>query len=206
MRALTTVLAFAMFVPATALADGDDGVKTVIRDHVDTKPEVVATTPPPPVIVNAPPPPPPKLAGGYVEPSYVAYEGGKIPADAKLTSAPNMALVGAGLTVLGLSYVPSIIAAAATCPPQAKCDATPGTGWLYLPIAGPFVTAAMATSPGGAALAAFDGAVQLTGASLIVAGLVARKKLVMWQDKSASLTVTPGAGNAAGVSLTLTHL
>jgi hypothetical protein len=213
MRALA-IFAAMVLVPATALADDESGVKTVIRDHVDVTPKVIETTPPPPpppppvVVVKPPPPPPPPkpVAGGYVEPSFVPYEGGKLPADAKLTTEPNMALVGAGLTVLGLSYVPSIIAAAAVCPPQAACSATPGAGWLYLPFVGPFVTAAMATSPGGAALAAFDGAVQLTGAALAVAGLVVQKKLVMWQDKNAKLTVTPGAGNGAGVSLTLTHL
>jgi hypothetical protein len=207
------ILTFVLLVPATALADNDDvTVKTVIRDHVDANAKPAVTTPPPPpppppppvVVVKAPPKP---VAGGYVAPSFVPYEGGKIPADAKLTTEPNMLLVGAGLTVLGLSYVPSIIAAAAVCSPQqAKCDATPGAGWLYLPVVGPFITAAMATSPGGQALAAFDGALQVTGAALAVAGLVAQKKLVMWQDKSAKLSVTPGAGNAAGVSLTLTHL
>ena len=205
MRALTA-LAFVLFVPATALADGDDDVKTVIRDHVDAKPEVATPPPPPPppvVVVKAPPKP---AAGGYVVPSFVPYEGGKLPADAKLTREPNMTLIGAGLTVLGLSYTPSVIAAAATCPPQSECKATPGAGWLYLPIVGPFVTAAMATSPGGAALAGFDGALQVTGAALAIAGLVAQKKLVMWQDKTTSLAVTPTAGNAAGVSLTLTHL
>lgn len=201
------IVGFVMFVPAAALADGDD-VKTVIRDHVDAKPEVTTPPPPPPppppvAVVKAPPKPP---TGGYIVPSFLPYEGGKLPTDATLTREPNMTLVGAGLTVLGLSYVPSVIAAAATCPPQSECKATPGVGWLYLPIVGPFVTAALASSPGGAALAAFDGAVQITGAALAVAGVVAQKKLVMWQDKNAKLTITPGAGNAAGVSLTLTHL
>ena len=204
------ILAFIVLVPATAFADGDETVKTVIRDHVDGEVVVTTTTPPPP---PPPPPPPvvvvqapPKPKGGYVVPSFTSYEGGKIPEGAKLTSEPNMALVGAGLVVLGVSYVPSVIAAAAACPPQSACTATRGAGWLYLPIVGPFVTAAMATSTGGAALAGFDGAVQVTGAALAIVGLVAQKKLVMWQDKSAKLTVTPGAGNAAGVSLTLTHL
>ncbi len=203
MRTLVA-LALVTLVPATALADDDAApVKTVIRDR-----QVEAQPPPPPpppqVVVVAKPKP--KPTNEYVTPTFIPYEGGKIPAEMTLTRRPNMTLIGAGLVVLGLSYVPSVFTAAIACPPQADCTATRGVAWLYLPVVGPFITAAMSTSPGGAALAAFDGALQVTGATLAIAGLVAQKKFVMWQDKSASLSVTPTAGNAAGVSLTLTHL
>ncbi len=209
MRSPIVLVLLASLVPATALADDDaPQVKTVIRERsAETKPEVTTVSPPPPPPqVTVVKPPPPKPTNTYVVPSLVPYEGGKIPADARLTSQPNMALIGAGLAVLGVSYVPSVFTAAIACPPQADCTATRGVGWLYLPVVGPFITAAMATSTGGAALAAFDGVVQVSGAALVIAGLVAQKKFVMWQDKSASLTVTPGAGNGAGVSLTLTHM
>jgi hypothetical protein len=207
MRSPIVLVLLASLVPATALADDDaPQVKTVIRDHVDSPTEVTPPPPPPPKVVVVTQAPPPKPANGYVVPSLVPYEGGKIPADSTLTSQPNMALIGAGLVVLGVSYVPSVFTAAIACPPEAVCTATRGVSWLYLPVVGPFITAVIATSTGGAALAAFDGVLQVSGAALVIAGLVAQKKFVMWQDKRASLTVTPGAGNAAGVSLTLTHM
>lgn len=151
--------------------------------------------------------PAPKPAnGGYVVPQSVLYEGGKLPEGATLEKRPNMTLIGTGLGIFAAAYVPSIITAAVACAPQKDCSATGGAAWLYFPIVGPFITAANATSTGGAALAAFDGGLQVTGAAIAVAGLIAQRKFVVWQDKSAKLTVTPGAGNTAGLSLTLTHM
>jgi hypothetical protein len=147
------------------------------------------------------PPPPPK--GGYVVPQSVPFEGGSIPEGATIEKRPNLTLVGAGLGVFGAAYVPSVIAAIAACAPQKDCTSTGGAAWLYLPVIGPFITATQSTSDGGRALAVFDGGLQLTGAVIAVSGLIAQKKFVVWQDKSATLTVTPNLG---GVSLTLTHL
>ncbi len=145
--------------------------------------------------------------GGYVVPQSVAYQGGKIPEGATIEKRPNLALIGTGIGIFGAAYLPSIITAIAACGPQKDCAATGGAAWLYFPIVGPFITAAMSTSPGGAALAAFDGGLQVTGAAIAIAGLVAQKKFVVWQDKTAKVTVTPGAGsNLAGLSLTLTHM
>jgi hypothetical protein len=161
----------------------------------------------------APPPPPPQTVqesapkGGYVVPESVLYQGGKIPEGASLEKRPNLSLIGAGLGVFGAAYLPSVITAIVACGPQKDCSATGGAAWLYFPIVGPFITAAMSTSTGGAALAAFDGGLQVTGAALAVAGLIAQKKFVVWQDKSAKLSVTPNANaTTAGISLTLTHL
>jgi hypothetical protein len=145
--------------------------------------------------------------GGYVVPQAVAYEGGKVPENATIEKRPNLALIGTGIGIFAAAYVPSVITAIVACGPQKDCSATGGAAWLYFPVVGPFITAAMSTSTGGAALAAFDGGLQVTGAAIAIAGLVAQKKFVIWQDKTAKVTVTPGAGsNVAGLSLTLTHM
>jgi hypothetical protein len=145
--------------------------------------------------------------GGYVVPQSVLYEGGRIPEGASIAKKPNAVLIGAGLGIFGAAYLPSVITAIAACGPQSTCSSTGGAAWLYFPVVGPFITAALATSDGGRALAAFDGGIQLTGAAIAIAGLVAQKKFVVWQDKTAKVTVTPNAGaNVAGISLTLTHL
>ncbi len=146
-------------------------------------------------------------SGGYVVPQAVAYEGGKVPDGATIEKRPNLALIGTGIGIFGAAYLPSVITAIVACGPQKDCSATGGAAWLYFPVVGPFITAAMSTSVGGAALAAFDGGLQVTGATIAIAGLVAQKKFVIWQDKTAKVTVTPGAGsNVAGLSLTLTHM
>ena len=179
MRTKLSLIAAALaLVPATALAD-DEAPKTD----------------------------PAKPNAGYVVPESVPYQGGRIPEGATIEKRPNMALIGAGLGVFAAAYVPSVITAIAACGPQSTCNATGGAAWLYFPVVGPFITAAQSSSQGGMALAAFDGGIQLTGAAIAVAGLIAQKKIVVWQAKSASITVTPTAGpNVAGLSLTLTHL
>ena len=178
MRTKLSLLAAAFaLVPATALAD-DEQPKTD-----------------------------PKSIGGYVVPETVPYQGGRIPDGATIEKRPNTTLIGTGLGIFAAAYVPSVITAIAACGPQSACSATGGAAWLYFPVVGPFITASQSTSQGGMALAAFDGGIQLTGAAIAVAGLIAQKKVVVWQAKSASLTVTPTAGpNVAGLSLTLTHL
>lgn len=147
--------------------------------------------------------------GGYVTPKMVPYEGGDIPSTAKLVSRPNGSLIGTGVGLLATSYAGSLIYALSTCGAQTDCRG--GSAWLYVPIVGPFITAATAPTSGGQALAAFDGGVQVLGAALAIAGVVMPKKFVMWQSRSASLTVTPtggGGGGAlnAGIGLTLIHL
>jgi hypothetical protein len=150
--------------------------------------------------------------GGYVVPHSIPYEGGKIPATATLESRPHMGIVVTGLGILGTAYTGSLIYGLATCTAQSECRA--GSGWLYVPIVGPFVAAAQAPTTGGAALALFDGGVQVLGAALVITGLVWQKKFVVWQSKSATLKITPDSGSSGGpagavsggVSVTLTHL
>lgn len=156
--------------------------------------------------------------GGYVVPKSVPYRGGKIPDYAHIETKPNVGLIATGLATFGTAYLGAFIYALATCSAQMDCRA--GSNWLYLPIAGPFIAAATSPTTGGAALAAFDGGVQVLGTVLAVTGFLAPKKYVMWQDKTARVEVKPGIANApafagggpqlpavgGGVSITLTHL
>jgi hypothetical protein len=144
--------------------------------------------------------------GGYVIPHFVPYLGGHIPESAHIETKPNLGLVGSGAAIGGTAYFISLIYALSTCGAQMDCRS--GSGWLYLPIVGPFITAAQSGTTGGAALAAFDGGVQVLGAVLAVAGVVAPRKFVVWQDKMASISVTPSSPGpmAAGLAVTLTHM
>ncbi len=210
MRTVFPILAIVTLAPATALAD----------EQISVAPRVVLTIENPtnsqqpvqPVPVQTPPPPPPatpKNTSGYVVPESGPYEGGKLPEGATIEKRPNLTLVGTGVGIAGGAYLISVITAAAACPPESACTATKSAAWLYLPFAGPFITAATATSEGGAALAAFDGVVQVVGGALALAGVLAPRKFVIWQDKTAALRIAPAAigdAKSAGLSLTLTHL
>jgi hypothetical protein len=150
--------------------------------------------------------------GGYVVPKAVPYEGGDIPSNAKIVTKPNATFVATGVSLLAASYGGALIYGLATCSAQESCRQ--GSGFLYIPLFGPFITAVTAPTTGGSALAAFDGGVQVFGAALAVAGFLAPQKFVMWQGKSAKLTVMPTisgvpsdrGGMTGGVSFTLTHL
>lgn len=153
---------------------------------------------------------PPEDTGGYVKPHSIAYEGGAIPANATIEKKPNGALIATGVGILGAAYLGSLIYGLATCSAQQECR--PGSGWLYVPVIGPFVAGAQAPTTGGSALAFFDGGVQVLGAALTIGGLVFQKKFVVWQGKGADVKVTPNGGAGAngavsgGISLTLTHM
>ena len=141
---------------------------------------------------------------GYVTPHVAAYEGGKIPENAHIEERTNMGLVRAGAIVGGIFYGSSILYALGTCGAQMECRS--GSAWLYLPVLGPFITAAYAPTTGGAALSVFDGGVQALGAGLVLAGIVAPKKVVVWQDEKIAIRVAPvPVAGGAGVALSLTH-
>jgi hypothetical protein len=141
-------------------------------------------------------PTPPKYDGsGYVAPKFVPYEGGDIPSYAHIETRPNIAFIATGTSIFGSAYVTSLIYGLATCGAQTNCRS--GSGWLYLPIAGPFVTSAQAPTTGGQALAAFDGGVQVLGVALTIVGFAMPRKYVTWQTKTATLTLSPTVGGAA---------
>ena len=172
--------------------------------------------------VRPPPPPPDPVVethvekvekqqpapGGYVAPTFTPYEGGAIPKDAKIVTQPNLPVLGTGIGLFAASYAGALIYALSTCSAQETCRG--GSSYLYIPFIGPFITAAANETPttGGRALAAFDGGVQLAGGALAIASFIWPKKLVMWQGKTASVSVMPttlGAGTSAGVAVTVTH-
>ena len=184
--------AFGILAPTAAFADDDADEHPAVQ-----RPRVVTT----PVNQENP------EAGAYVVPHEVPYMGGAIPANAHIETKPNGSLIGAGLGVWGGTYLISLIYALSTC--GAQMDCRQGSAALYIPVIGPFITAAQAPTSGGMALAAFDGSVQVLGAALAVAGFIAPKKFVVWQDHVAKLSVTPiavGQGMSAGVGVTLTHM
>ena len=148
--------------------------------------------------------PSPEDTGGYVVPHSIPYQGGRIPATASLESRPSYGLVATGAGILGAAYLGSLIYGLATCTAQQECRA--GSGWLYVPIVGPFITAAQSPTTGGQALALFDGGVQVAGAALIAAGFIFKKQFVVWQGKSASVQVVPTAGpNGGGLTVAVTQ-
>jgi hypothetical protein len=137
-------------------------------------------------------------ASGYIVPRAVAYEGGEIPSNSHIELRPNLAFVATGASIFGSAYIGALIYGLSTCSAQETCRR--GSGWLYLPLAGPFVTSAQAPTTGGQALAAFDGGLQVLGAALTVVGFVAPKKFVVWQNKSATMTLSPSLPSTAGGS------
>jgi hypothetical protein len=187
--------------PSGTSPSGAKDLAVALRDlaqQIQTEPSKTAVASAPRVVST----PETKPNVGYVAPLSVAYQGGAIPAGSTIEKRPNIAFVATGVSILGTAYAASLITAIAQCGPGMACS--DGAGWLYLPIVGPFVTAAMARTTGGQAIAAFDGGVQTLGGALAITGFIAQKKFVVWQDEKqmASLAVTPNAG---GVSLTLTH-
>lgn len=205
MRTSLALLALLALVPSTALADDDVPAPPA-------QPAQPAT--PPPVRVSAA-----STSTGYVAPEIVPYEGGDIAADAKLITKPNFYVAGTGIALLSAAYFGSLMYGLATCTAQSDCR--PGSGFLYIPVIGPFITAAYAINDpiptsGGRALAAFAGGVQVLGVALTAAGFIWPRKFVMWQNKSTALSVTPTAGTAsapgeksgfsAGFAVTVTNL
>ena len=166
---------------------------TALADEQPTAPAEYA--PPKPTAVAAPSDP----KSTYVVPRSVLYQGGDIPSNAHIETRPNVAFIVTGVSIFGSAYATSLIYGLSTCGAQSKCRK--GSGWLYLPLVGPFVTAAQAPTTGGQALAAFDGGVQLLGVTLAIVGFAVPRRFVTWQNKSMMLTVTPGMASAPGPSL-----
>jgi hypothetical protein len=144
-------------------------------------------------------------APGYAPPHVVPYTGGSIPADAHLEERANVTIIGTGLSVLAVPYGFSVLYALGTCGAQMACRQ--GSQWLYVPVVGPFVTATQAPTSGGQALSVFDGVLQTIGAAIALAGAAMPRSVVVWQDRSAALRLTPAPiPGGAGLSMTLTHL
>ena len=173
-----------------------------------------APTAPPP----APPPGyayPPPPGYGYQQPYAVAYpsalrppevvnyDGGPVPAGYHVEERPRKALIITGALLTGVPWVLGITFAGG-----AKPSFENQTGWLVLPVLGPWLTLATRktsdctnTSSGsycfndgdeGAkrTLLVFDGLLQATGAVLFIAGIANPKKVVA-RDFVGKLQFTP---------------
>ena len=118
-------------------------------------------------------------------PSELPYaEGAPTPPGYHLDTRFRPGLVVAGGVVLGASYGFALIQAASS-----KGEAP----WLYAPVVGPFVVAGAvyrsSNGQDGAALSLVliaEGLVQLTGASLLVAGLVSPRTTLVRNDVAKS--------------------
>lgn len=140
----------------------------------------------------------------YHPPKVVAYEGGRIPKDAKLEERPRWGLIGTGIGLAAGAYALSLTYAISTCGAQMECRN--GSAWLYAPIVGPFIAASHAPTSGGKALATFDGAVQVSGVVLFIAGFVAPKQVVVTY-RDASIRVEPvSVGSGMGLGVTVTNM
>lgn len=153
----------------------------------------------------APPVPPPALycpappgAGGGPCGAGAAGERPLLPpAPQRWLERPRYRLLWTGAGVLaGLSTI-NLIAAASIPAVDENATVWP----LYLPLVGPFLQ--MRYVEGGAkALLAVNGALQVGGLALMIAGAAARRKIALYGDR---LTVAPSPTPGGGVlSATLT--
>ncbi len=142
-------------------------------------------------------------APGYVPPHVADYTGGAIPANAHLENRTDRTLLSTGAALAAIPYGFSVLYALSTCGAQMDCRS--GSQWLYMPVLGPFLTAAQAPTSGGEALSVFDGALQLTGLGFLVASQLLPRKVVVWQDTAFQVlpAVVPGG---AGLSLSVTSM
>jgi hypothetical protein len=142
---------------------------------------------------------------GYAPPHETEYTGGSIPSYAHIEERTNPKLIEGGLGLTGSVYGISVLYALATCGAQVDCR--PGSQWLYAPVIGPFLTAVQAPTSGGQALSVFDGALQLTGIVMAAAGIYLPRKVVVWQDQAATVSVAPApVGDGTGVAVSVTTL
>ena len=142
---------------------------------------------------------------GYSPPHVVPYTGGTVPSYAHLEERTNRGFIDWGLGIAGVPYGLSVVYALNTCGAQMECRS--GSQWLYVPLVGPFVTAAQAPTTGGQALSVFDGALQSLGLALMIAGVSMPRTVVVWQDQSEALRIAPEAlPGGAGLSVALTNL
>lgn len=115
---------------------------------------------------------------------------------------PRYGLLASGLTLFGVSYLTTVIAAAAV---GNRCisnqDFSLGcktADWpIYIPVAGPFIQMGYLTGPGtgaGRALLAVDGVLQTGGIIMAIAGAASGRRVPVYISKNVQLT--PWAGQA----------
>lgn len=122
----------------------------------------------------------------WYAPRTLAFEEGMpLPPGYTLIRRRNRTLLAAGAAIFGASYLASALTAATVVAGHARhrSEVSP----LFVPFAGPFIT--VATSRDAAlgdpdrrtngVLLLLDGAAQITGAALFIAGLVAREPVLV---------------------------
>jgi hypothetical protein len=170
---------------------------------------------PPPVYVaptTAPPPyyyppyyyPPPKPA----RPRTIPYRGGAVAPGYHVEDKTSPTLV-TGIAMGGGAYVLSFLYALSECPPKTeKSECRANSAYLYIPVVGPFITAADSqASFGGRNLAIMDGVVQSLAVVLIGVGASSPSKVLVRDTELGagySLHLSPGtAGATTGLTLTV---
>jgi len=137
------------------------------------------------------------------QPMIPYRDGESVPDGYQLRSEPKYELIAVGATVLGGLWLASTVSAIVL-------DSQPdGTGdpnfdddyaTMFIPVAGPFVTIATADSSGtGTAILALDGALQLGGAALMVAGFISSNNYLA--PMFGGVQIAPMIGETNGVSL-----
>jgi hypothetical protein len=103
-----------------------------------------------------------------------------IPVGYRLERRARKGLVIGGTVTAGALWVASALMATLISPfESSNDDITP----LYIPVLGPFITMATANSEGGAtALLFIDGVGQAGGIAMLIAGVVAKKSVLVRQD------------------------
>jgi hypothetical protein len=141
------------------------------------------------------------------------HDGDPVPPGYHVEERPRAGLVTAGYLVAGIPYFFSVVTALAA-------DSNNETGWLYLPLAGPWVTlgrrhyscnldsSSQTTSQSLACVAdvfavmglVLDGVVQAAGGTLLLVGYVATKPGLVRNDDALRLApMHVGTGVGAGL-------
>jgi hypothetical protein len=146
-------------------------------------------------------PPPQYGAPADPRPRFIdSDEGQEIPKGYHLRTKARRGLIGGGAGMLGGMYLISVIVGAVGNAGHVRTVFGSGDGrdpWtpMYIPVIGPFVTMATASTDldsGGTAFLGFDGVVQLGGAAMIVLGIALPTKQLVRDDASnASNASTP---------------
>jgi hypothetical protein len=158
-------------------------------------------------LVDGPSPQPPGSVGEKPAPRELPYyDGEPAPQGYQLVERPRRGLVIAGALALGIPYAISVSVAAG-----GQYNST--TGWLLIPVVGPWITAARieddhcddttgscGNAQGERGLAAFDGIAQAAGAAMLVVGMTVPKRLWV-RDTTAELSVLPARIGRDGYGL-----
>lgn len=194
--AALSVAALAIALGVTSLSSAQENQES--HGSAGTAPAPAPTYVAPPPVYGQPggyppyqPAPPPPMG-----PPRMKYsEGDPVPPGYRVESRTRTGLVVGGSIMFGLVY--GLTAFAASESPNAE-----GAGWLYLPVAGPFIYAS--TLDGEfSGFARFwlyvDGLVQAGGAAMLIVGLMGKTELV--RNDIAKVTVMPLVGRTNGLSL-----